>query len=236
MRIDVVTSFPEMLQGFLLESMMKRAQEKGIINVHIWNLREFTRDKHKTVDDYPYGGGAGMVMKPEPFFRAVDSIRKEDSEKGPVIFPSPQGEVFNQDLAKSLSSESRLIFLCGHYKGVDERVLQCLVNREISVGDYILTSGELAAAVIIDAAVRLKPGVLGDFDSAEGDSFQQGTLEGPQFTRPAEYRGMKVPEVLLSGNHAKVKHWRLEQRMQRTLERRPDLLSADQENHTKSSI
>lgn len=236
MRIDVVTTFPEMLQGFLLESMMKRAQEKGIISVYVWNLREFTRDKHKTVDDYPYGGGAGMVMKPEPFFRALDSIRREDSEKGMVIFPSPQGEVFNQNLAKSLSSESRLIFLCGHYKGVDERVLQCLVNREISIGDYILTSGELAAAVIIDAAVRLKTGVLGDFDSAEGDSFQQGTLEGPQFTRPAEYRGMKVPEVLLSGNHARVKQWRLEQRMQRTRERRPDLLSVNQENHKKSSI
>ncbi|HHS12253.1 MAG TPA: tRNA (guanosine(37)-N1)-methyltransferase TrmD [bacterium] len=234
MRIDVVTTFPDMLQGFLLESMMKRAQEKGIVTVHVWNLRDFTRDKHKTVDDYPYGGGAGMVMKPEPFFRAMDSIRKAAPETGPVIFPSPQGEVFNQDSAKSLSSEPRLIFLCGHYKGVDERVLDGLVTREISIGDYILTSGELAAAVMIDAAVRLKPGVLGDFDSAEGDSFQQDTLEGPQFTRPAEYRGMKVPEVLLSGNHAKVKQWRLEQRIKRTRERRPDLLSADQENHKKS--
>jgi tRNA (guanine37-N1)-methyltransferase len=223
MKIDVVTPFPEMLRGFLQESMLKRAQDKGIVTITLWDLREYTTDKHQTVDDYPFGGGPGMILKPEPFFRAMDDILEEANYSRKVIFMTPQGKPFTQDRAIELTREDRLVFLCGHYRGVDQRVIKAYVTDEISIGDYILTGGELAASVVIDAVVRLLPGVLGDFNSAEGDSFHSGHLDHPHYTRPAEFRGMKVPEVLLSGHHAKIASWQKEQSERRTHERRPDL-------------
>ena len=224
MRIDVVTPFPGMFQGFLNDSILRRAQEKGIVQVRLWDLRDFTSDKHKTVDDYPYGGGPGMILKPEPIFLAVDAIREETSnESSKVILLTPQGECYTQTKAEALAGESHLILLCGHYRGVDERVTQALVTDEISIGDFILTGGELAAAVLVDSVVRLLPGVLGNFDSAEGDSFSGGGLDHPHYTRPAEFRGMKVPEVLLSGHHAQITSWREQQSKERTKTKRPDL-------------
>ena len=224
MKIDVVTPFPEMLNGFFQESMLKRAQEKEIVKIKLWDLREFTTDKHKTVDDYPFGGGAGMILKPEPFFRAMDHIIEKTKISPRVILMTPQGERFNQDRAVSLTKENHLVFLCGHYRGVDQRVIEKYVTDEISIGDYILTGGELAASVVIDAVVRLLPGVLGDFNSAEGDSFHSGQLDHPHYTRPAEICGMKVPDILLSGHHAKIESWKKEQSEKNTRERRPDLL------------
>jgi tRNA (guanine37-N1)-methyltransferase len=224
MKIDVVTPFPEMLRGFLQESMLKRAQDKGVVAVTLWDLREYTTDKHQTVDDYPFGGGPGMILKPEPFFRAMDDILKTEADRScKIIFMTPQGKPFTQDRAVELTREDHLVFLCGHYRGVDQRVIKTYVTDEISIGDYILTGGELAASVVIDAVVRLLPGVLGDFNSAEGDSFYSGHLDHPHYTRPAEFRGMKVPEVLLSGHHAKIESWQKEQSERRTRERRPDL-------------
>jgi tRNA (guanine37-N1)-methyltransferase len=224
MKIDVVTPFPEMLRGFLQESMLKRAQDKGVVAVTLWDLREYTTDKHQTVDDYPFGGGPGMILKPEPFFRAMDDILKTEADRScKIIFMTPQGKQFTQDRAVELTREDHLVFLCGHYRGVDQRVIKTYVTDEISIGDYILTGGELAASVVIDAVVRLLPGVLGDFNSAEGDSFYSGHLDHPHYTRPAEFRGMKVPEVLLSGHHAKIESWQKEQSERRTRERRPDL-------------
>lgn len=224
MRIDVVTPFPGMFQGFLNDSILKRAQEKGIVQVRLWDLRDFTSDKHKTVDDYPYGGGPGMILKPEPIFLAVDAIREETlNESSKVILLTPQGECYTQTKAEALAGESHLILLCGHYRGVDERVTQALVTDEISIGDFILTGGELAAAVLVDSVVRLLPGVLGNFDSAEGDSFSGGGLDHPHYTRPVEFRGMKVPEVLLSGHHAQITSWREQQSKERTKTKRPDL-------------
>jgi tRNA (guanine37-N1)-methyltransferase len=232
MKIDIVTAFPDMLSGIFQESMMKQAQEKGIAEIRTWDLRRFTEDKHKTVDDYPYGGGAGMIMKPEPLFRAVDTIRDaypDDSLK--IIFLSPQGKPFSQDMARDMAEKAdHLVFLCGHYRGVDERVIENLVAEEISIGDYILTCGELPAAVVIDAVVRLLPGVLGDFDSAEGDSFHNGKLDFPHYTRPAVFRGLKVPDVLLSGHHAEIHNWRLQESLKRTRKRRPDLLDSNHGN------
>jgi tRNA (guanine37-N1)-methyltransferase len=225
MKIHLVTPFPRMFDGFFEESILRRARMKGAVDISVLDLREFTDDRHRTVDDYPYGGGAGMILKPEPLFRAIEGIRRDAGGDGfRVIFPSPQGPVFTQDKAAALAAEPHLVFLCGHYRGVDERVVESLVHEEISIGDYILSGGELAAAVIIDAVVRLLPGVLGNFDSAEGDSFVVGGLDHPHYTRPEEYQGHRVPDVLLSGHHARVEEWRKEQALERTRRRRPDLL------------
>ena len=225
MRIDIVTPFPGMVKGFFEESILKRAQDKGLVNIKIWNLRDFTTDKHRTVDDYPYGGGAGMILKPEPIFKAVEKIREENPDSTPrILFMTPQGEQYSQSKARELAEESHLVLLCGHYRGVDERVVEALVTDEISVGDYILTGGELAAAVVVDSVVRLLPGVLGDFDSAEGDSFSNGKLDHPHYTRPEVFRGMRVPEVLLSGHHAEIEAWRESRSLERTQKKRPDLL------------
>jgi len=223
MRIDIVTLFPEICRAPLNESMMKRAQEKGIVDVHIHNLRDWTTDKHHVVDDAPFGGGQGMVMKPEPIFMAVDELRHQKSK---VILMSPAGRRFNQKTAAQLSQESHLIIVCGHYEGVDHRVIEHLIDMEISIGDYVLTNGAIAAVVLVDAIVRLLPGTLGHERSAVDDSFssEHSALEAPQYTRPAEFREWKVPEVLLSGNHAEIAKWRKEQAIKRTRENRPDLL------------
>jgi tRNA (guanine37-N1)-methyltransferase len=222
--IDVVTIFPRMLDSFLSESILRRASDKGAVRFRMVNLRDFTEDAHRTTDDRPYGGGPGMVMKPEPIFRAVESVLNENSS---VILMTPQGRRFTQADAVRLSRETHLIFICGHYEGVDERVRQELVDLELSVGDYVLTNGVIAGALVMDAVVRLLPGVLGCEGSAESESFSQGLLEYPQYTRPAEFRGKKVPEILLSGNHEKIADWREEQSKKRTREKRPDLLEGD---------
>ncbi|MFC1502156.1 tRNA (guanosine(37)-N1)-methyltransferase TrmD [bacterium] len=225
MYIDIITPFPKMIEGFFSESILNKALGKNLVSIKLWDLRDFTVDKHKTVDDYPYGGGPGMILKPEPIFKAVKAIKKEKKRTNPrIILMTPQGKSYNQDIAKKLTAEDHLIFICGHYRGVDERVVEALVTDEISLGDYILTGGEIAAVVVIDSVVRLLPGVLGDFDSAEGDSFADGKLDHPHYTRPAEFQGLKVPEVLLSGHHAEINEWRENQKNQRTAKRRPDLL------------
>jgi tRNA (Guanine37-N(1)-) methyltransferase (EC 2.1.1.31) len=223
MRIDVVTGLPGILNGPLNESIIKRAQAAGIVEINICNLRDFTHDKHKTIDDVPYGGGPGMVLKPEPVFECVEKL-KSDRDYDDVILLTPDGEVFNQALANELSLKNNLILICGHYKGVDERVRESIVTKEISIGDYVLTGGELAALVIIDAVVRILPGALGDSESALSDSFQTGLLDYPQYTRPPVYRGMKVPDVLLSGDHAEIARRREERAIERTMRRRPDLI------------
>ena len=219
--IDVVTIFPEMLRGFLENSILKRATEKGAASCRLVNLRDFTSDAHRTTDERPYGGGPGMIMIPGPLFDAVESVKGLD---GHVVLMSPQGQPFSQQKARELATEEHLVFVCGHYEGVDERVRESLVDEEISIGDYVLTNGVLAAAVVIDAVVRLQPGVLGCEESAANDSFENGLLEHAQYTRPADFRGMKVPEVLLSGDHGKIAEWRREQAISRTEKRRPDLL------------
>ncbi len=221
LKIDVVTIFPGMLDGFLGESMLKRAAQAGCVRFRAINLRDFTTDNHRTTDDRPYGGGPGMVMKPEPIFEAVDSVRSPDAR---IILMTPQGRSFNQACAAELAREKHLIFICGHYEGVDERVRDGLVHDEISIGDYVLTNGVLPAAVVIDAVCRLVPGVLGDDTSAEQESFSAGLLEYPQYTRPPEFRGRKVPDILLSGNHEEIARWRREESLKRTKNRRPDLL------------
>ena len=220
LQIDVITIFPGMLEGFLGESMLKWAAQAGHVKFRAINLRDFAGGRHKTTDDRPFGGGPGMVMMPDPLFRAVESVRTEGAR---VILMTPQGRTFRQDMAESLAREQHLIFVCGHYEGVDERVREALVTDEISIGDYVLTNGVLPAAVVIDALVRLRPGVLGNEGSLHQESFSDGRLEYPQYTRPAEYRGMNVPEVLLSGDHAEIAAWRREQSNRRTRERRPDL-------------
>ncbi|HNX52164.1 MAG TPA: tRNA (guanosine(37)-N1)-methyltransferase TrmD [Pontiellaceae bacterium] len=222
MQIDVITIFPEMLAGFFGQSMMRRAAKAGHVTFNCINLRDFAEDKHRTTDDRPFGGGPGMVMKPEPIFSAVESIRTERSR---VILMCPQGKPFTQRRAQTLSNEEHLIFVCGHYEGVDERVREALIDEEISIGDYVLTNGVLPAAVVIDAVVRLIPGVLGGEGAAEQESFSEPLLEYPQYTRPPEFRGMKVPEELVSGDHAAIAKWRRRQAEKRTAERRPDLLS-----------
>lgn len=223
MKIHVLSLFPDMFEGVFGSSILKKAQEKGAVELSVTDFRQFAVGKHNQVDDYPYGGGAGMVLKPEPFFNAVESLT-ENRKKPRVILMDPQGERFSQAKAEELAAEDELILLCGHYEGYDERIRQHLVTDEISIGDFILTGGELAAMTIVDSVVRLLPGVLGNEDSPVKDSFSTGLLEHPHYTRPADYRGMKVPDVLLSGNHAMIDRWREEQSILRTFERRPDLL------------
>ncbi|HWY40298.1 MAG TPA: tRNA (guanosine(37)-N1)-methyltransferase TrmD [Chthoniobacterales bacterium] len=227
MKIDILTLFPEICRAPLSESMMKRAQENKIVDLQIHNLRDWTTDKHHIVDDTPFGGGQGMVMKPEPIFAAVEDLQKTSNaqlQKTKVILMSPAGRRFDQQLATELSHEARLVIVCGHYEGVDHRVIEHLVDLEISIGDYVLTNGAIAAVVLVDAVVRLLPGVLGHEQSAADDSFSAGLLETPQYTRPAEFRGWKIPDVLLSGNHAEIEKWRKDQALKRTKQNRPDLL------------
>jgi tRNA (guanine37-N1)-methyltransferase len=253
MRIDIVTLFPEICRAPLSESIMKRAQQKRIIDLRIHNLRDWTTDKHHVVDDAPFGGGQGMVMKPEPIFAAVEDLKKQtpnaerptlnvqavaaslrEARASPVgrrlhtapkvILMSPGGRRFDQQIARQLSQEPHLIIISGHYEGVDHRVIEHLIDLEISIGDYVLTNGAIAAVVLVDSIVRLLPGTLGHEQSADDDSFRDGLLEAPQYTRPADFRGWKVPEILLSGNHAEIATWRKEQSIKRTRENRPDLI------------
>lgn len=220
LQIDVVTIFPRMLDGILGESILKRAQEAGLVHVRCVNLRDFATGAHLTTDDRPYGGGPGMVMKPEPVFKAVDALRRPESK---VILMTPQGEPFKQATALALSKEAHLIILCGHYEGVDERIREALADLEISIGDYVLTNGVISAAIVVDAVVRLLPGALGGEGAADDESFTTGLLEYPHYTRPPVYRGMAIPEILTSGNHAEIARWRRAQSLARTQARRPDL-------------
>ncbi len=224
MRIDIITLFPSMFRGPFDESIVKRAREKGILEINLHNLREFTNDRHRTVDDLPYGGGAGMVMKPEPLFRAVEKVKEEKRSSSKIILLSPQGQPFVQERANKLAQEKDLILICGHYEGVDERVREHLVDEELSVGDFVLTGGELAAMVVVDAISRLLPEVLGCKDSILEDSFYETLLDHPQYTRPAEFRGWKVPGVLISGNHQRIREWREKKKLENTFKKRPDLL------------
>jgi len=223
MRIDIITVLPEILESSFNHSILKKAQNKGLVEIEIHNLRDYSLDKHRRVDDYPFGGQAGMVLQCEPIDRAI-SFLKAQRDYDEVIYTSPDGETFNQRMANQLSLCQNLIILCGHYKGVDYRIREHLITREISIGDYVLTGGELAAAVMADAIVRVIPGVIGDEQSALSDSFQDNLLAPPVYTRPAEYKGMKVPEILLSGHQAKIQAWELEQSIERTKRLRPDLL------------
>lgn len=224
MNYHVLTLFPEMIREGLSHSVTRRAQEAGLIHLNAVDIREYSKDKHKHVDDYPYGGGAGMVMQPEPIYLAYEDMIKDMKKKPRVIYVTPQGKVFSQQMARQLSKEEDLIFLCGHYEGVDERILEEIVTDCVSIGDYVLTGGELPALVMMDAVSRLIPGVLNNEVSAEFESFHDNLLEYPHYTRPVEYHGKKVPEVLLSGHHAKIEQWRRQQSLKRTYERRPDLL------------
>ena len=223
MRIDILTVLPEMIESPLNCSILKRAQDKGLCEIVVHNLREYTTNKHRKVDDYPFGGEAGMVMQIEPVDRAIADL-KSQREYDEVIFTSPDGELLSQPMANAMSMLANIIILCGHYKGIDQRVRDHLITREISIGDYVLTGGELAAAVMADAIVRIVPGVIGDEQSALSDCFQDDMLSAPIYTRPADYKGWKVPEILLSGNEAKIKAWEMEQAMERTQRLRPDLL------------
>jgi len=224
MRIDIVTLFPEICRAPLSESIMKRAQENRIVELHLHNLRDWTTDKHHVVDDAPFGGGQGMVMKPEPIFAAVQDLKSQISNcKSQILLMSPAGRRLDQQMARQLSQEPHLIIISGHYEGVDHRLIEHLIDLEISIGDYVLTNGGIAAVVLVDSIVRLLPGTLGHEQSAADDSFSNGLLEAPQYTRPADFRGWKVPEVLLSGNHAEIAKWRKEQAIKRTRENRPDL-------------
>jgi tRNA (guanine37-N1)-methyltransferase len=223
MRIDIITVLPEMIEGFVHESILARAEKKGLAEIHLHNLRDYTTDKWRRVDDYPYGGFAGMVMQCEPIDRAITALKSE-RDYDDVIYVSPDGERFDQKMANDMSLQQNLIILCGHYKGIDQRVRDHLITREISVGDFVLTGGELAAAVIADAVVRLVPGVISDDQSALSDCFQDDLLAAPIYTRPADYKGWKVPDILLSGNEAKIKQWEMDQALERTKRLRPDLL------------
>lgn len=223
MRIDIITVLPEMIEGFINESILARAQKKGLAEIHLHNLRDYTNDKWRRVDDYPYGGFAGMVMQCEPIDNAISALKKE-RDYDDVIYVSPDGERFDQKIANDMSLQENLIILCGHYKGIDQRVRDHLITREISVGDYVLTGGELAAAVIADAVVRLVPGAISDEQSALSDCFQDDLLAAPIYTRPADYKGWKVPDILLSGNEAKIKQWEMDEALERTKRLRPDLL------------
>jgi tRNA (guanine37-N1)-methyltransferase len=236
LKIDILTLFPEICRAPLSESIMKRAQENKIVDLRIHNLRDWTKDKHRIVDDAPFGGGQGMVMKPEPIFAAVEELRgarqetpnaqlsRIENRKSKIILMSPAGRRFDQSMAERFSREPHLIVICGHYEGVDHRVIEHLVDLEISIGDYVLTNGAIAAVVLVDAIVRLLPGALGHEQSAADDSFSGGLLEAPQYTRPAEFRDWKVPDVLVSGNHAEIAAWRKKEALRRTRENRPDLL------------
>ena len=226
MRIDILSLFPDMFDATLGQSIVGRAQDDGFVDIKVTDFRQYTTDKHRHVDDAPFGGGAGMLLQAQPIFDAMDAIEQETKDtypKGRVILMDPAGRRFDQDFAMELAHEEHLTFICGHYEGYDERIRQ-LVTDEASLGDYVLTGGELAAMVMVDATVRFVPGVLGNMSSPMGDSFSNGLLEYPQYTRPADFRGMKVPEVLTSGNHEKIREWRMRESLKRTLERRPDLL------------
>ncbi len=223
MRIDILTVFPDMLEGFFNCSMMARAQKAGLADIHLHDIRDYTTDKHRKTDDYPFGGCAGLVMKIEPIDRLISSLKSE-RHYDEVIYTSPDGQTLNQKISNEMSMMQNIIILCGHYKGIDYRIREHLITREISIGDYVLTGGELAAAVIADSVVRLIPGVLSDEQSALSDSFQDNLLAPPVYTRPADYNGWKVPEILLSGNQAKISEWELQQSLERTKRLRPDLL------------
>jgi len=228
MHFDILTLFPGMFKGVFDESIVKRAREAGLVSIAIHNIRDYATDKHRMTDDAPYGGGGGMIMKPEPIFRAVEAVlglEEGQRPEVPVILLSPQGRLFTQSVARELSKHARLVLICGHYEGVDERVRQFLATDEISIGDYVLTGGEIPAMVIVDAVTRLVPGVLGDPGAVFEDSHAEGLLEYPHYTRPAVFRGWSVPEVLLSGDHAEIVRWRRQQALRRTFERRPDLLA-----------
>jgi tRNA (guanine37-N1)-methyltransferase len=228
MRIDIVTALPGLVAGPLEHSIIRRATDRGLVEIHVHDLRNYSVDKHRQIDDYPFGGGGGMVIKPEPVFACIEHLQEVLAARGEaydeIIYLTPDGQVLDQGLANELSLERNLLLLAGHYKGVDQRVRDSLVTREISIGDYVLSGGELPALVLVDALVRLVPGVIGDAMSALGDSFQDGLLDAPIYTRPAEFRGMGVPKVLLSGDHDRISAWREDQRQSRTAERRPDLL------------
>ncbi len=221
MHIDILTLFPEMFKGPFDESIIKRAREKLLVEINIHNIRDYSHDKHRTVDDRPFGGGPGMVLKPEPIFECIEKLKKRNSR---VLFMTPQGKRFDQRMAVALSKEKHLIILCGHYEGVDERIRDALITDEISIGDYVLTSGVLPAMILVDAVVRLVPGVLGDTESSKVESFSQNVLDYPHYTRPEVYREMKVPDILRSGNHQQIEKWRKEKALERTKKIRPDLL------------
>lgn len=223
MRIDIITTFPEMLESFFNTSILGRSQRHGFTEIHFHNLRDYTTDKHRKTDDYPFGGCAGLVMKIEPIDNCISALKAE-RHYDEVIYTSPDGELFDQPMANSLSLNNNLIFLCGHYKGIDYRIREHLITKEISIGDYVLTGGELAVAVICDAIIRLIPGVISDETSALSDSFQDNLLAPPVYTRPAEYKGWRVPDILLSGHEAKIRQWELEQSLERTKRLRPDIL------------
>ncbi len=223
MRFDIITVLPGLLESPFAHSILQRAQKKGLTEIYVHNLREYSANKHKNVDDYPYGGGSGMVMSIDPFAACIEKLKGE-RDYDEVIFMTPDGETLNQTTANHLSGKKNLIILCGHYKGIDQRIRDIFVTREISIGDYVLSGGELPAAVLVDAIVRLLPGVLSDETSALSDSFQGELLDAPVYTRPAEWRGIKVPDILLSGNQAKIDEWRYDQALERTRQRRPDLL------------
>ncbi len=222
MLIDVVTLFPEIIRTYISHGVIKKAIDDGLVRIRIHNLRDFTKDRHRTVDDYPYGGGSGMVMKPEPIFEAVDYI-KSDGHERIIVLLTPQGKVFNQKIARELTQQKGLTFICGRYEAIDERV-RYIVDEEISIGDYVLTGGELPALVIIDAVLRLLPGVLGNYSSVAEESFEWGIFDYPHYTRPPEYRGLRVPDILLSGNHEAIRRWRRKEALRKTLKMRPDLL------------
>jgi len=224
MKVDVVTIFPRMIEAGVAEGVLGRARDRGVVDIAVHNLRDFTHDRHHVVDDVPFGGGPGMVMKPEPFFAALASIRESRGAPDAVILLSPAGEPFSQAMARRLSGSSHFVLLCGRYEGIDERVREALATHEVSIGDYVLSGGEVPALAIVDAVARLVPGVVGDEQSVEGDSFSRGLLDYPHYTRPAEFAGRKVPEVLLSGHHGEIRRWRRQAALDRTAERRPDLL------------
>lgn len=234
MRFDIFTLFPEMFVGPFQESIIKRAQESDLVRIAIHDIRAYTTDRHRTADDTPYGGGGGMVMKPEPIFEAVEEILGDALSATPIILLTPQGRRFTQQVARELCAEERLVLICGHYEGVDERVRQHLVTDEISIGDYVLTGGELPAMIVVDAVTRLLPGALGDPAGAEADSYATGLLEHPHYTRPYDFRGWRVPEILLSGHHGEVERWRRREALRRTWERRSDLL--DQAGLTEEDL
>ncbi len=233
MIIDILTLFPGMFRGPFEESIIQKARERDLVRINIHNIRDYTHDKHRTADDRPFGGGPGMVMKPEPIFECIEKLR---TEKSHVIYLTPQGRRFNQALARKLVRETHLLLLCGHYEGVDERVREALVDEEISIGDYVLTTGAVPAMIVVDAVVRLLPGVLGDAESAVQDSFTENLLDHPHYTRPEIFRGMRVPEVLLSGNHQRIAEWRREQALKRTKKRRPDILEEAKKDESENKI
>ncbi|QOR76420.1 MAG: tRNA (guanosine(37)-N1)-methyltransferase TrmD [Thermoflavifilum sp.] len=233
MRIDILSAVPQLLESPFSHSILKRAQDRGLLQIQVHNLRDYTPYAHKQIDDYPYGGGAGMVLMPEPLARAIESLKAQRTYDE-IIFLTPDGEPFTQAIANRLSLKQALLLICGHYKGIDERIREHFVTMELSIGDYVISGGELAAAVVTDAIARLIPGVLNDETSALSDSFQDQLLSPPVYTRPADFRGWKVPDILLSGDHEKIARWRYEKALERTKQRRPDLLSRA-ENHEKSA-